>query len=70
MAETTVFVFVLGLCLSSSIVFGSTFSNTWAVNIRGGPVVLERLARKLGFVNETQVGGYFFPDHNYIFASV
>jgi len=33
------------------------FSNTWAVKIRGGPVVLERLARKHGFVNETQVGG-------------
>lgn len=32
------------------------FSNTWTVQIRGGDrVVLGKLARKHGFVNETQV---------------
>lgn len=34
---------------------GVTFSNTWAVKIRGGGI--EKIARKHGFVNETQVRG-------------
>jgi len=43
------------------------FSNTWAVKIRGGPVVLERLARKHGFVNETQVvSDYYVFDHKMV----
>ena len=34
---------------------GVRFSNTWAVKIRGGRI--EKIARKHGFVNETQVRG-------------
>lgn len=32
------------------------FTNTWAVHIRGGPAVADRLARKHGFLNQGQVG--------------
>lgn len=41
----------LRLCIS----FAYTFANTWAVKIHGGDVVLKRLARKHGFVNESKV---------------
>lgn len=68
MAQTSFVTFVLALYLSSSCnVSGRTFSNTWAVNVRGGPVVLEKLARKLGFVNETQVGGILSRPHKSLF---
>ena len=43
--------------LFTSDVYGSglRFSNTWAVKVRGGGI--EKIARKHGFVNETQVRG-------------
>ena len=57
MAQATLFSFVITLWLYTiCTVNGNTFSNTWAVKIRGDRVVLEKLARKHGFVNETQVG--------------
>jgi len=61
-AQTTLLSFLLGILIffnSTSNACGKKimFSNTWAVKIyRGNRVVLEKLARKHGFVNETQVG--------------
>ena len=55
--------FVLCLC-SSCAAFDGTFSNTWAVKIRGGLVALKKLARKHGFVNESQVGRDIYFRHS------
>ena len=60
MVTKRLFLFVLiVLCHCSSFVVLGTgvFTNTWAVKIAGDGVVLERLARKHGFVNESQVSG-------------
>ena len=51
------FVFVVFCHYSCFAVLGSVFTNTWAVKIAGNALVLERLARKHGFVNESQVSG-------------
>lgn len=59
MARSTLLSFFMGLLLHNFFTaYGSNFmfSNTWTVQIRGGDrVVLAKLARKHGFVNETQV---------------
>lgn len=59
MAQTIYLSFFAGLLLYFSCnVYGNEimFSNTWAVKIRGGDfTLLEKLALKHGFVNETQV---------------
>ena len=59
MAKTTSFACTIVFLLYFTFnVFGNEviFSNTWAVKILGGNrVVLEKLARKHGFVNTTQV---------------
>ena len=59
MAQTVILSVLIELLLTFTFnVSGSKvmFSNTWAVKIRdGGVVVVGNLARKHGFVNETQV---------------
>lgn len=59
MAQTVILSVLIELLLTFTFnVSGSKvmFSNTWAVKIRdGGLVVVGNLARKHGFVNETQV---------------
>ncbi|KAJ7328626.1 hypothetical protein OS493_023895 [Desmophyllum pertusum] len=69
MATKKLFLFVLIVfCHCSSFaVLGSVFTNTWAVKIAGDGVVSERLARKHGFVNESQVVyDYYHFDHKMV----
>ena len=63
MATIKLFPFILLVfykCASFNVLGSSVFTNTWAVKLscyeRCG-VVLEQLARKHGFVNESQVSG-------------
>ena len=59
MAHTILLSFVVEILIFSALNVCAKkimFSNTWAVKIRGGNrIILETLARKHGFVNETQV---------------
>ncbi|KAJ7328630.1 hypothetical protein OS493_023899 [Desmophyllum pertusum] len=70
MVTKRLFLFVLiVLCHCSSFVVLGTgvFTNTWAVKVAGDGVVLERLARKHGFVNESQVVyDYYIFDHKMV----
>lgn len=58
MKKLFLFALIVFCYCSSFAVFGTgVFTNTWAVKIAGDGLVLERLARKHGFVNESQVSG-------------